>query len=74
MSYTSEQIKSMSDDKLYFLSRQKRKNGNGTSDAYKAQRELFNRTGGYSMRGYRNGSTRQYAANQDYMEYECDNR
>lgn len=63
-----------SDEELYLLALEKRKNGNGTTKAYAAQRELERRNAPYRLRGYRNGSSKRYAYNEDYMGFETDNR
>ena len=62
------------DEQLYAIALEKRKNGNGTSRAYAAQKELADRHAVYHAHGYRNGSSKQYAYNQDYMSFETDNR
>ena len=62
------------DEQLFILSLEKRKNGNGTSRAYAAQREIARRTDVYHSHEYRNGSSKRYAHNQDYMNFETDNR
>ena len=62
------------DEHLFILSLEKRKNGNGTPRAYAAQREIARRTDVYHSHGYRNGSSKRYAHNQDYMNFETDNR
>lgn len=67
-------MRSMSDAELYLVALEKRKNGNGTIKAYAAQRELERRNAPYRLRGYRNGSSKRYAYNEDYMPFESDNR
>ena len=67
-------ISELSDEQLYNLALEKRRNGNGTSRAYAAQREIARRTDVYHSHGYRNGSSKRYAQNQDYMNFETDNR
>lgn len=62
------------DEQLFILSLEKRKNGNGTPRAYAAQREIARRTDVYHSHEYRNGSSKRYAQNQDYMNFETDNR
>ena len=62
------------DEQLYAIALEKRKNGNGTSRAYAAQREIARRTDVYHSHEYRNGSSKRYAHNQDYMNFETDNR
>ena len=41
------------DEKLYAIALEKRKNGNGTSRAYAAQRELIKRNGAIEMHSTR---------------------
>ena len=62
------------DERLYMLALEKRKNGNATPRAYAAQREIANRIDVYHSHHYRNGSSKKYAHNQDYMGFEKDNR
>ena len=62
------------DEQLYAIALEKRKNGNGTVKAYAAQRELERRNAPYRLRGYRNGSSKRYSYNEDYMGFEADNR
>ena len=62
------------DDELYQLALEKRKNGNASPRAYAAQCEIARRKDPYKSRHYRNGSSKQYAYNQDYMNFETDNR
>lgn len=74
MNHYDHDMRVMSDDELYLIALEKRKNGNGTTRAYAAQRELERRNAPYRMRGYRNGSSKRYAYNEDYMGFEEDNR
>ena len=68
-------ISEFSDDQLYKLALEKRKNGNGTPRAYAAQRELIKRNGVVEMHSSRaDGSTKRFAYNTDYMSFETDNR
>ena len=63
------------DEQLFALSLEKRKNGNGTPIAYAAQRELIKRNGAVKMHSSRaDGSTKRFAYNTDYMSFETDNR
>ena len=63
------------DEQLYAIALEKRKNGNGTSRAYAAQRELIKRNGAVKMHSSRaDGSTKRFAYNTDYMSFETDNR
>ena len=63
------------DEQLFILSLEKRKNGNGTPRAYAAQRELARRNGTIEMHSTRSdGSTKRFAYNTDYMGFETDNR
>ena len=63
------------DEQLFILSLEKRKNGNGTPRAYAAQRELIKRNGAVKMHSSRaDGSTKRFAYNTDYMSFETDNR
>ena len=63
------------DEKLYTLALEKRKNGNGTPRAYAAQRELAKRYGTIEPHSNRaDGSTKRFAYNTDYMNFEEDNR
>lgn len=47
-------------EELYLIALEKRKNKNGTSRAYAAQRELARRKAPYRLRGYINGSSKRY--------------
>ena len=47
------------DEQLFILSLEKRKNGNGTPRAYAAQREIARRTDVYHSHEYRNGSSKR---------------
>ena len=68
-------ISELSDEQLYTIALEKRKNGNGTPRAYAAQRELAKRHGVLEMHSNRaDGSTKRFAYNTDYMGYETDNR
>ena len=68
-------ISELSDEQLYNLALEKRRNGNGTSSAYAAQRELAKRNGTIEMHSTRSdGSTKRFAYNTDYMGFETDNR
>ena len=68
-------ISEFSDEQLYNLALEKRRNGNGTSRAYAAQRELIKRNGAVEMHSSRSdGSTKRFAYNADYMSFEADNR
>jgi hypothetical protein len=63
------------DEKLYALALEKRKNGNGTPRAYAAQRELAKRHGTIKPHSSRaDGSTKRFSYNEDYMGFETDNR
>jgi len=63
------------DEKLYTLALEKRKNGNGTPRAYAAQRELIKRNGVIEPHSNRaDGSTKRFSYNEDYMAFETDNR
>lgn len=63
------------DDTLHTLALEKRKNGNATPRAYAAQRELARRNDVLQMHSHRaDGSTKRFAYNTDYMNYEEDNR
>ena len=62
------------DCELYEIALEKRKNGNATPRAYAAQRELAERKDVYHSHNWRNGSSKHYAHNQDYMNFETDNR
>lgn len=64
----------LSDDELYRISMLKQKNGNATAQARAAQREIAARSDVYHSHHYRNGSSKRFAHNQDYMNYEEDNR
>ena len=64
----------MTDEELYRISMLKQKNGNATAQARQAQREIAKRTDVYHSHGYRNGSSKRFAYNQDYMNFETDNR
>lgn len=74
MNHYDYDMRFMEDNELYLLALEKRKNGNGTIRAYAAQRELERRNAPYRLRGYRNGSSKRYAYNEDYMGFEEDNR
>ena len=68
-------ISELSDERLHNLALEKRRNGNGTSRAYAAQRELIKRNGAIEMHSTRaDGSTKKFAYNTDYMNFETDNR
>ena len=68
-------ITAETDEKLYTLALEKRKNGNGTPRAYAAQRELAKRYGTIEPHSNRaDGSTKRFAYNTDYMNFEEDNR
>ena len=63
------------DEQLYAIALEKRKNGNGTPRAYAAQRDLAKRHGVLEMHSNRaDGSTKRFAYNTDYMSFETDNR
>ena len=63
------------DEKLYAIALEKRKNGNGTPRAYAAQRELAKRHGMIEPHSSRaDGSTKRFSYNEDYMGFETDNR
>ena len=63
------------DEQLYTIALEKRKNGNATPRAYAAQRELARRNDVLQMHSHRaDGSTKRFAYNTDYMNYEEDNR
>lgn len=66
----------MTDDELFAISLLKQKgNGNATPQAKAAQRELASRQDvlkPHSTRG--DGSTKRFAYNEDYMNFETDNR
>ena len=63
------------DEQLYTIALEKRKNGNGTSRAYAAQRELAKRHGVIEPHSNRaDGSTKRFSYNEDYMGFETDNR
>lgn len=65
----------LTDEQLYAIALEKRKNGNGTPRAYAAQRELAKRHGVLKMHSNRaDGSTKRFAYNTDYMGCETDNR
>ena len=64
----------MPDEELYRISMLKQKNGNATPQARQAQCEIAKRTDVYHSHGYRNGSSKRFAHNQDYMNFETDNR
>ena len=65
----------MTDEELHRISLLKtKKNGNATPQARQAQREIAKRTDVYHSHGYRNGSSKRYAHNTDYMNFETDNR
>lgn len=65
----------MTDEELHKISLLKtKKNGNATPQARQAQREIAKRTDVYHSHGYRNGSSKRFAYNQDYMNFETDNR
>ena len=68
-------ISELSDEQLYNLALEKRKNGNGTPRAYAAQRELVKRKGVIKPHSNRaDGSTKRFSHNEDYMGFETDNR
>lgn len=67
MSYKFDGV---SDEELYAIALEKRKNGNGTPKAYAAQREIQRR----GTPRYAKGPTKKYAHNNDYMFFEEDNR
>lgn len=68
-------ISELSDEQLYNLALEKRRNGNGTSRAYAAQRELAKRYGTIEPHSSRaDGSTKRFSYNEDYMAFETDNR
>ena len=62
------------DEELYRISMLKQKNGNATPQARAAQREIAKRTDVYHSHNYRNGSSKKYAYDTDYMPFETDNR
>ena len=64
----------LSDEELYRISMLKQKNGNATAQARAAQIEIAKRTDVYHSHGYRNGSSKRFAHNTDYMNFETDNR
>lgn len=66
----------MTDDELFALSLLKQKgNGNATPQARAAQRELASRQDLLKPHSTRNdGSTKRFAYNTDYMNFETDNR
>lgn len=65
----------MTDEELHKISLLKtKKNGNATPQARQAQREIAKRTDVYHSHGYRNGSSKRFAYNTDYMNFETDNR
>ena len=65
----------LSDEELHRISLLKTKqNGNATPQARQAQREIAKRTDVYHSHGYRNGSSKRFAHNTDYMNFETDNR
>lgn len=65
----------LTDEQLYAIALEKRKNGNGTPRAYAAQRELSRRHDVLQMHSNRaDGSTKRFSYNTDYMAYETDNR
>lgn len=65
----------LTDEELHKISLLKtKKNGNATPQARQAQREIAKRTDVYHSHGYRNGSSKRFAYNQDYMNFETDNR
>lgn len=72
--FYKDETRDMEDEQLYALALEKQKNGNGTPRAYAAQRELARRHAPYRLRGYRNGSSKRYSYNDDYMGFETDNR
>ena len=74
MNHYDHDMRFKTDEELYLMALEKRKNGNGTSRAYAAQRELARRHAPYRLRGYRNGSSKRYSYNDDYMGFETDNR
>lgn len=74
MNHYDHDMRFKTDEELYLMALEKRKNGNGTVKAYAAQRELERRNAPYRLRGYRNGSSKRYSYNEDYMGFESDNR
>lgn len=65
----------MTDEELHELALEKRSNGNGSSRAYKAQHELAKRRDPVQLHSTRSdGSTKRFAYNRDYMNFETDNR
>ena len=65
----------LTDEQLYTIALEKRKNGNGTTRAYAAQRELAKRHGVIKPHSNRaDGSTKRFSYNEDYMAFETDNR
>jgi len=63
------------DEQLYTIALEKRKNGNGTPRAYAAQRELAKRYRVIEPHSNRaDGSTKRFSYNEDYMGFETDNR
>ena len=67
---------SMTDEELFEISILKQKgNGNATPQARAAQRELAIRQDVIKMHSTRkDGSTKRFAYNADYMSFEADNR
>ena len=72
--FYKDEMRDMEDEQLYALALEKQRNGNGTSRAYAAQHELERRNAPYRIHGYRNGSSKRYSYNEDYMGFESDNR
>lgn len=69
------EIRALSDDELWTLSLQKRKNGNGTTDAYQAAKVIGERNGTITRHtNPRRPTTKRYSYNDDYMPYNKDNR
>lgn len=69
-----EDIRAMTDEELKKLALEKKKNGNASGDAYKAQGELYNRRPlGLKCAPMTRG-TKRYSHNEDYMPFESDNR
>lgn len=65
----------LTDEELRELALEKRSNGNGSSRAYKAQHELAKRHDPIQLHSTRSdGSTKRFAYNRDYMNFETDNR
>lgn len=72
--FYKDELHDMTDEQLYAIALEKQRNGNGTARAYAAQRYLKERNAPYRMHGYRNGSSKRYSYNEDYMGFETDNR